>query len=161
MTEDSPHRARKGRAAGYYLELYFITLVAFLVIDVVWLILVARGFYRDQLGFLMAANTDWIAAAIFYLLFIAGVVVLVVVPGVAARSLRGTLARAALFGLVSYATYDLTNLATIQDWPVLVTVVDLIWGTFVTVAVGAVGFVTGTRLDRQGPAARDGAAARD
>jgi uncharacterized membrane protein len=161
MSEDAAERGRKGQSAGYYLKLYLITLAAFLVIDMLWLLLVARGFYKDRLGFLMAEDTNWIAAVIFYLLFIVGVVVLVVVPGVAARSLGGTLARAALFGLVSYATYDLTNLATIQDWPVVVTVVDLIWGTFVSVAVSAVGYTAGTRLGRQGPAAGGGAAPDD
>jgi uncharacterized membrane protein len=130
----------------YYLKLYCATLVAFLALDAVWLGLVARSFYRNYLGFLLAPNTNWLAAAIFYLLFIAGILFFVVVPGLEANSLRTTLLRAALFGLITYATYDLTNLATIKDWPVLITVVDTLWGTLLSVAVSYVGFMAGKWL---------------
>jgi uncharacterized membrane protein len=97
-----------------YIKLYFATLIAFLAIDMVWLGLVARTFYRNYLGFLLALSTNWIAALLFYLLFILGILVFVVVPGLQDNSLKSTLLRAALFGLVSYATYDLTNLATVK-----------------------------------------------
>src|SRR3972149_4954028 len=113
---------------AYYLKLYFVTLIAFFAIDMVWLVLVARTFYRQHLGFLMAPRPNWLAAIIFYVLFIVGILVFVVVPGLEDGSLKTTLLRAALFGLITYATYDLTNLATIKDWPVLITVVDLAWG---------------------------------
>lgn len=131
---------------SYYLKLYFTTLAAFLVIDFIWLGLVARSFYKKHLGYLMAPSPNWVAAIIFYLLFIAGVLVFVVLPGLKENSLKTTLLRAALFGLVAYATYDLTNLAVVKDWPVIVTVVDLIWGTFLSVAVGFVGFTAGKWL---------------
>lgn len=131
---------------GYYIKLYFITFAAFLAIDAVWLALVARTFYRKYLDWLMAANPNWIAALLFYLLFVVGVLVFVVVPGVEEGSLRTTLLRAALFGLIAYATYDLTNLATVKDWPLTVTVVDMLWGTALSVAVGYVGFVAGKWL---------------
>jgi uncharacterized membrane protein len=131
---------------GYYLKLYFVTLAAFLAIDMVWLGLVARPFYHKYLGWLMAAHPNWLAALMFYLLFVVGVLVFVVVPGVEEDSLRTTLLRAALFGLIAYATYDLTNLATVKDWPLVVTVVDMIWGTALSVAVGYVGFVAGKWL---------------
>ena len=130
----------------YYLKLYLATLVAFFAIDMVWLGLVAPGLYRKYLGYLMAPKPNWLAAIIFYLLFTFGILVLVVVPGLQERSLGATLLRAALFGLVSYATYDLTNLATIKDWPVLVTVVDLIWGTVLSTAVGCVSYMAGKWL---------------
>jgi len=126
---------------AYYLKLYFSTLAVFFVIDMIWLGLVARTFYRKHLGFLMATNTNWLAAVIFYLLFVVGLVVFVVLPGQAAGSLPHTLLRAALFGLITYATYDLTNLATLKDWPAIVTVVDLIWGTVLSVLVGYAGFI--------------------
>ncbi len=119
----------------YYLKLYLVTLVAFFAIDMVWLGLVARSFYRRHLGFLLAPNPNWLAAIIFYLLFILGILLFVVLPGLKGNSLRTTLLYAALFGLITYATYDLTNLATVKNWPVLVTVVDLIWGTVLSVAV--------------------------
>ena len=128
---------------AYYLKLYFATLIAFFAIDMVWLGFVARTFYRKHLGFLMAPKPNWLAAIIFYLLFIVGVVVFVVVPGLDDDSLKTTLLRAALFGLITYATYDLTNLATVKDWPVLVTVVDLTWGVVLSVAVSCVGFLVG------------------
>jgi uncharacterized membrane protein len=131
---------------AYYLKLYLIILIAFFAIDMVWLGLVARTFYREHLGFLLAPNTKWIAAIMFYLLFILGILVYVVVPGLDDDSLRTTLLRAALFGLVTYATYDLTNLATVKDWPVLVTVVDLIWGTVLSVTVSLVSFGAGKWL---------------
>jgi len=115
---------------AYYLKLYVMTLIAFFAIDMIWLGLVARTFYRNYLGFLMAPDPNWPAVIIFYLLFIVGILVFVVVPGLKDNSLKTTLLRAALFGLITYATYDLTNLATVKDWPVLVTVVDMIWGTF-------------------------------
>ncbi|MDM8001218.1 MAG: DUF2177 family protein [Dehalococcoidia bacterium] len=130
----------------YYIKLYFITFAAFLAIDAVWLALVARTFYRKYLDWLMAANPNWIAALAFYLLFVVGVLVFVVVPGVEDGSLKTTLLKAALFGLIAYGTYDLTNLATIKNWPLTVTAVDMIWGTALSVAVSYVGFVAGKWL---------------
>jgi uncharacterized membrane protein len=130
----------------YYVKLYFATLVAFFLIDMVWLGLVARTFYRKHLGYIMAPATNWVAAVIFYLLFILGILVFVVVPGLQDQSLKTTLLRAALFGLVTYATYDLTNLATVKNWPLLITVVDLAWGTVLSVAVSYVGLIAGRFL---------------
>jgi uncharacterized membrane protein len=131
---------------SYYLKLYFATLVAFFAVDLVWLGLVARTFYRKYIGFLMAAKVNWPAALIFYLLFVVGILVFAVLPGLEAGSLKTTLGRAALFGLIAYATYDLTNLATLKDWPVVVTIVDLIWGTVLSVAVSCVGYLAGKWL---------------
>lgn len=130
----------------YYLKLYIAALIAFFAIDMAWLGLVARTFYRQHLGYLMAPNTNWLAAVIFYVLFLVGLLVFVVVPGLKANSLKMTLVRAALFGLITYATYDLTNLATVKDWPVIVTIVDMAWGTVLSVAVSWVSFVAGKRL---------------
>jgi len=131
---------------AYYIKLYLATLIAFFAIDMVWLGLIARNFYRQQLGFLLRPDTNWVAAIIFYLLFILGILVFVVLPGLAEDSLKTTILRAALFGLVTYATYDLTNLATVKDWPLLVTIVDLAWGTVLSIAVSCVGFLAGKRL---------------
>lgn len=128
---------------GYYLKLYLATLVAFFAIDLVWLGLVARSFYSKHLGFLMAPKVNWPAALIFYLLFVVGILMFAVLPGLEAGSLRTTLLRAALFGLIAYATYDLTNLATLKDWPLVVTVVDLAWGTILSVAVSLAGYLAG------------------
>lgn len=129
-----------------YFKLYLVSLAAFLAIDMLWLGLVARSFYQQQLGFIMAPSVNWFAAIIFYLLFIVGILFFVVVPGLESGSLKATLLRAALFGLITYATYDLTNLATLKDWPVLLTVVDLIWGTVLSVLVSYLSFMAGKRL---------------
>lgn len=118
------------------LKLYFLTLVVFLGIDAIWLGLVAPKFYRTQIGHLMADKANLLAALIFYLLFIAVLVYFVVAPGMS-MPMREVILRGALFGLVTYATYDLTNLATLRNWPVLVTVVDLLWGTFLSAATSA------------------------
>jgi uncharacterized membrane protein len=131
---------------AYYIKLYFVTLAAFLAIDAVWLALVARTFYRRYLDWLMAANPNWIAALAFYLLFVVGVLVFVVVPGVEDGSLRTTLLKGALFGLIAYGTYDLTNQATVKNWPLTITAVDMVWGTALSVAVSYIGFVAGKWL---------------
>jgi uncharacterized membrane protein len=127
----------------YYLKLYSATLLTFLVIDLFWLGVVARGFYQKQLGFLFAPKPNWFAALVFYLLFIGGLLFFVVAPGVQAHSLRTTALRAALFGLLTYGTYDLTNLATLKDWPLAITVVDMIWGVVLSVTVSAASFLIG------------------
>lgn len=128
------------------LKLYFITLIAFLGIDSLWLGLVAPTFYRAQIGYIMTENPNLIAAGLFYLLFIFGMVVFIVEPGVREGTLMQAVTRGALFGLVTYATYDLTNLATLEGWPMLVTVVDLIWGTFLSSAVTLVSVWAGKRF---------------
>ncbi len=130
----------------YHFKLYLITLAAFFAIDMVWLGLVARTFYRKYLGYIMTENVNWAAAIIFYLLFIFGILVFVTLPGLESGSLQATLVRAALFGLITYATYDLTNLATLKDWPVIVTVVDLVWGMVLSTAVSYVSFLAGRWL---------------
>ena len=130
----------------YYIKLYFATLLVFFVIDMVWLGLIARAFYRNYLGFLLTPTTNWIAVVLFYLLFILGILVFVVVPGLKENSLKTTFLRAVLFGLVTYATYDLTNLATVNNWPVMITVIDMAWGTVLSVLVSYISFVVGKRL---------------
>jgi uncharacterized membrane protein len=110
-----------------FLKKYLYTFIPFLVLDALWLGLVAPSFYKANIGHLMTDTPNFAAAGLFYLLYVAGLVVFV-------TGREGTLKQAALrgafFGLLCYATYDLTNLATLKDWPVLVTVVDLVWGTF-------------------------------
>ncbi|MCR4413410.1 MAG: DUF2177 family protein [Thermoguttaceae bacterium] len=130
----------------YYLKLYAATFVGFLAIDMVWLAFVARGFYKHHLGFLLSEQPNWWAAIVFYLLFIAGLLVFAVVPGLQAGSLRKALVLGAFFGLVAYATYDLTNLATVKKWPWIVTVVDMAWGTVLAASVTGIGYAVGRWL---------------
>jgi uncharacterized membrane protein len=120
---------------------YVITLVVFLAIDMVWLTVIAKKLYADKLGYLMAPKANLIAALLFYLLFVAGLMVFVVNPALTAGSWTHALLRGFLFGLVTYATYDLTNLATVKDWPLLITVIDLVWGTFVSGATAVLSFL--------------------
>lgn len=120
------------------IKLYLIALVIFTVIDGLWLGLIAKNLYRKELGFLLADNPNWMAAVIFYLLFLVGLVYFVLNPAVAKEDVYFLVTSAALFGLITYATYDLTNLATIKDWPLKITIIDLIWGTFLSTTVSLV-----------------------
>src|SRR5690554_4693775 len=111
-----------------FIRLYLITVPVFFIIDMLWLGLVAKQFYQNQIGFLMKTNINWIAAIIFYFLFVAGIVFFVLMPSLERRDLLYLILTAAFYGLLTYATYDLTNLATLKDWSLIVTIVDIIWG---------------------------------
>ena len=110
--------------------------VVMAVLDGLWLGLVARDLYRRHLGFLMADQVNWTAAGIFYLTYAAGLAFFVVQPGVESGSALSALWRGAAFGFVAYATYDLTNLATVRGWPLPITLIDLAWGALLSAAVG-------------------------
>jgi uncharacterized membrane protein len=128
-------------APGVYLKLYAACLAAFIVVDFAWLILMSSRFYEPRIGHLMADEVTWAAAIVFYLLFVAGLVVLVVAPGLATNRLGATLAKAALLGVIAYGTYDLTNLATLEGWPLSVAVVDMVWGAVLSMVVAFVGLM--------------------
>ena len=121
-----------------FLKLYAIALPVFFAIDMVWLGFVAKNFYRDQIGFLMNSQINWGAAVAFYLLFVVGLVLFVITPAIEKNSWMHALVFGALFGLITYATYDLSNLATLKDWPVLVTIVDIAWGATLAASVSTV-----------------------
>ena len=129
-----------------FIKLYFIALSVFLAIDMIWLGLIAKNLYAKQIGFLMKSDINWLAAIIFYLLFIVGLVLFVIMPAMQKNSWLPALLLGALFGLITYATYDLTNLATIKDWPILVTIIDLIWGTTVAGAVSVISFFIAIKI---------------
>jgi len=127
-------------------KLYLIALPVFFAIDMVWLGLVAKGFYRRQVGSLMRSPVNWVAAVAFYLLFILGLVVFVVAPAMDQGSWERAILHGALFGFIAYSTYDLTNLATLRDWPLLVTVVDLAWGAVLAGSVSVITYAIGSGL---------------
>ena len=129
-----------------FIKLFLISLPVFFVIDMVWLVLVAKKFYQGQIGFLMKPDINWFAAIIFYLLFITGLVIFVISPAVEKHSWVHALLFGALFGLITYATYDLTNLATMKDWPLLVTVVDLIWGTVLAASISGITYFIASNI---------------
>lgn len=105
------------------------------VFDFLWLGVISKNFYRDQLGGLMADTINWLPAVLFYLLYAFGVTVFLVMPLLSGEMTLGRgLMLAALFGAVAYATYDLSNWATLKDWPPVVVLVDIVWGTVFTTA---------------------------
>lgn len=129
-----------------FAKLYAIALPVFFAIDMTWLGVVAKNFYRSQIGSLMTPNVNWLAAIIFYLIFIVGLVTFVISPAVEKGSWMYALLFGALFGLVCYATYDLTNLAVAKDWPLLVTIVDLAWGAVLAASVSTITFFIAKKI---------------
>jgi len=129
-----------------FFKLFLIALPVFVVIDMAWLVLIAKKFYQDQIGFLMKPDINWLAAILFYLLFISGLVIFVITPAVEKHSWIHALVYGALFGLITYATYDLTNLATLKNWPYLVAIVDLIWGTLLAASISVISYFISSKI---------------
>lgn len=117
---------------------YLIVFVVFFAVDLVWLGVIARKLYAKYLGAFMSSKINWMAALIFYLIFIIGLLVFVIEPALDNVNYLTLAMTAALFGLVTYATYDLTNLATLKDWPRIITVIDLVWGISLSTIVSLV-----------------------
>lgn len=129
------------------IKLYFIALPVFFAIDMLWLGVISRNFYKQQIGFLMTPNVNWTAAILFYLLFIFGLVMFVISPALTKNSLQYAFVFGALFGLITYATYDLTNLATLKDWPLTVTIVDMIWGAVLASSVSSITYYIANKIN--------------
>lgn len=124
-----------------YILAYVSTTIIFLAIDAVWLGIMAKNFYAEQLGDLMAKNIKFQIAAIFYLVYTVGIVVFAIAPALEAEKIILALGYGALFGFLAYGTYDFTNMATIKNWPTIVSVVDIIWGTFITSVSASLGYL--------------------
>ncbi|MGK7312481.1 MAG: DUF2177 family protein [Candidatus Longimicrobiales bacterium M2_2A_002] len=118
---------------------YLLTALVFFAIDLVWLGLVARGLYQRYLGHLLG-DVNWGAALIFYLLFIVGIFIFAIMPAVDRESAGRALLMGALFGFFTYATYDLTNLATLEGWPLGIVFIDIAWGIVLTGTVALAGY---------------------
>lgn len=118
-----------------FIKIYLITLPILLTLDYIWLGLISKGFYSNQIGYLMKDNINWPAAILFYLLFTIGLVIFVIIPSLSNNSISQVALHGLLFGLIAYATYDLTNLAIMKDWPYLVTLVDIAWGSILALIV--------------------------
>lgn len=129
-----------------FIKLYAIALPVFFAIDMVWLGFVAKNFYSNQIGFMMKSEIYWPAAILFYLLFVVGLVLFVIAPAMEKNSWVHALLFGALFGLITYATYDLSNLATLKGWPVLVTAVDLAWGATLAASVSTATYFIARKL---------------
>ncbi len=120
------------------LKLFLIAFPVFLLIDMLWLGLIAKNFYAQQIGSLIKETVNWPAAIIFYGLFVFGLVFFVIAPAVESASWTMALSRGSLFGLITYATYDLTNLSTLKNWPLKLTLVDILWGVVLASLVSTI-----------------------
>lgn len=123
-----------------YLKTYLITFIVFFVIDLFWLGFLAKDLYRAELGNFMAAKTNWPAAIIFYLIFFPGLIYYAVNPALDSGSWLEALKLGALFGFITYLTYDMTNLATLKDWPIKITIIDILWGSSLNALTSLVSF---------------------
>ena len=130
----------------FYLKLYALTIPVFFIIDMIWLGIIAKGFYRRNLKFILNPDVNWTAAVIFYLIYISGILFFAVRPAIEKNSLREAVVLGGLFGFFTYATYDLTNMATIKEWPLKVVVVDILWGTCLCIFVASLSFLIAKRL---------------
>lgn len=119
------------------IRLYLLSAAVFLVFDLFWLLVVSKKMYQQFIGHLMG-EARMVPAIIFYFLYIVGVVYFVLLPGIEKGSFWYVVGSGALLGFLCYATYDLTNLATLKGWPVTMTLIDLAWGTFVTAATSGI-----------------------
>jgi uncharacterized membrane protein len=132
--------------AGQFLKLFGLTTIVFFAIDLVWIGVVASQFYARHIGSLLAPQVRWIPAILFYLIYITGLLVFAVLPGLSAGSLVRTMMLGAFLGFMAYATFDLTCLALFKDFPVTVVVVDMIWGTCLSAVVTGAGYGIGRWL---------------
>lgn len=123
------------------LILFSVAMATFLIIDLLWLGVVAQAFYQEHLGHLLAPNFKVVPAVIFYIGFVLGLVFLVLKPGIERKSYVQTLLLAALYGFATYGAYDLTNYATMIDFPIIIVIVDLIWGTVLTITTATVTYL--------------------
>ncbi|MEO0672179.1 MAG: DUF2177 family protein [Pseudomonadota bacterium] len=123
-----------------YLIAYVATAVTFLAIDAVWLGVVATSFYKAQLGSLLAERVNFAYAAGFYLVYCVGIVIFAVSPALKSGQWTDAALYGVLFGFFCYATYDMTNLATIRDWPLPMSLVDMAWGSALTGTAAVAGY---------------------
>jgi uncharacterized membrane protein len=148
-TPDDASVPAPGLGAPAFIKAWALTAVVFMAIDAVWLVSMAPRLYQPTIGHLLAPQPDLVAAAIFYAIYIAGMVVFTVRPQQPDVHLRDAAVRGGFFGFVAYATYDLTNQATMVNWPWMVTAIDLLWGTFLTGSVTVVSKAILQRRSRQ------------
>lgn len=126
-----------------FLKLYAAGVVVCFGMDLLWLGVIAKGFYQRQIGHLMRPDVQWFPAVMFYLIYVAAIVVIVVIPALEKRSLSRAILFGAFFGLAAYAAYDLTSLALIRDYPVTAALVDLLWGTTLSAVVAGSVYLIG------------------
>jgi uncharacterized membrane protein len=126
--------------------LYGLCTVIFFAIDMLWLGFFARSFYKEKLGFILSDKVNWAAAVIFYLIYIGGILFFAVLPALREQSWTIALLNGAVLGALCYATYDLTNMATISQWPLIVVIVDIVWGIVLTGSVSLLTYIIGAKM---------------
>ena len=126
--------------------IYAICTVIFFAIDMLWLGFFARNFYKEKLGFLLSDKVNWAAAIVFYLIYIGGILFFAVLPALREQSWTTAVLNGAILGMLCYATYDLTNMATISGWPLVVVIVDIIWGIVLTGSASVITYFVGQRF---------------
>jgi uncharacterized membrane protein len=141
VAENASAQLDRKASAMHFGIAYVASATVLLILDGIWLSTTTSTFYRPQLGDLLSEKPSLAVAAIFYLVYVVGVVVFAVMPAYAAKSWLTAIGLGALLGLVAYGTYDVTNLSTIKGWPVIVSVVDLAWGVVVTATASVAGYV--------------------
>jgi uncharacterized membrane protein len=124
-----------------YILLFLITTLIFFAVDMLWLGVIAKNFYRDKLSFIFTGEVNWAPAIIFYLIYIAGILYFSILPGLDGGNWKMVLLNGAILGFLCYATYDLTNMATIKQWPLIVVFVDIAWGTVLTGTVAVLSYL--------------------
>jgi uncharacterized membrane protein len=124
-----------------YVYVYLATVPIFFAVDMLWLGLIAKNIYREYLGYLLRDPINWSAALIFYFIFIVGLLYFAIIPALKEGSLMHAALYGALFGFFTYATYDLTNLATVKDWPLTISLIDMVWGTVLSAVVASLSFL--------------------
>jgi len=119
---------------------YLLTFIVFLAVDLVWLGFIAKDLYRKYLGDFLSSKVNWPAAFIFYIIFVIGIFIFAIYPAVSKDSVYSAILLGALFGFFTYATYDMTNLATLKGWPLPIVIIDIIWGAILSAIVSFSGF---------------------
>ena len=119
---------------------YLLTFVVFLVVDMLWLGIIAKNLYQKYLSDFLADDVNWTAAIIFYFIYVIGISIFAIYPAINKDSVFNAILMGALFGFFTYATYDLTNLATLKGWPLTIVFIDILWGTILSAIVSFSGF---------------------
>jgi uncharacterized membrane protein len=119
---------------------YLLTFIVFLIVDMFWLGIISKNLYQKYLGGFLTDRINWTAALIFYLIYVMGISIFAIYPAVNKDSAFNAILMGALFGIFTYATYDLTNLATLKGWPLNIVIIDILWGAFLSAIVSFSGF---------------------
>lgn len=124
-----------------YLASFAATMAAVMALDLLWLGVLARDFYRSRLSHLMSPEVYWPAAILFYAVYAAGILYFAAAPSLERGELFGAALNGALLGFLVYAVYDLTNMAVLRDWPAGLSLLDVLWGAILTSACSCIGFL--------------------